>query len=493
MEVSVSDAKELATKPRQNLAERFHQDLDAYTPKLKDALPADIPVERFKRVLVTAVSTNPELLYADRRSLFNAAMRCAVDGLLPDGRQAALVVFRTDVKQRDPHTGIDHIRRIDAATYMPMLAGLRERMRKSGEVASAIAEAVFEKDHFRYQLGDNSFIEHEPPPLGVSRGQVIGAYAIIRLRNGEVIRDVLDRSMIEAARNVSRAKNSPMWTNFYWEGAKKTALRRAAKQAPFSSELRAVLDRDEEEPAIGQGPGLLPRQQEPQPEQYQISRSVEPTGPEFAVVDLDGVENLYGSAGAAGEALRICLDEAARLGPERLEGWWESNQSALQFLNAAGYGDVALGLVAAYDAAKQPASAPRRGRPPRASGTPAPEPPIEEQAPHAPPAGADDDDPFGLAEVDHHMPAEPPPPAEPSRSGLEIAVPLKAGKRDWRTWALALFGPKVRRCTTSNELADLLGANERNLEGARAAGSLAKAELDEMEKLIADQWQKVPA
>jgi len=41
-------------------------------------------------------------------------------------------VFRTDVKQRDPNTGIDHIRKIDAATYMPMLAGLRERMRKSG-------------------------------------------------------------------------------------------------------------------------------------------------------------------------------------------------------------------------------------------------------------------------------------------------------------------------------------------------------------------------
>ena len=489
----MSDAKELATKPRQNMAEVFYADLEHYTPNLKDTLPADIPVERFKRVLVTAVSTNPELLYADRRSLFNAAMRCAVDGLLPDGRQAALVVFRTDVKQRDPNTGIDHIRKIDAATYMPMLAGLRERMRKSGEVASAIAEAVFEKDHFRYRLGDDAMIEHEPPPLGVSRGQVIGAYAIIRLKNGEVIRDVLDRSMIEAARNVSRAKNSPMWTNFYWEGAKKTALRRAAKQAPFSSELRAVLDRDEEEPAIGQGPGLLPRQPEPQPEQCQISRSVEPTGPEFAVVDLDGVENIYGSAGAAGEALRLCLDEAARLGPERLDGWWEDNRVAVDFLAAAGHRELADDITRAYEAKRKPAQAPRRARQVRASETPAPEPPLEEQAPHAPPDadGDDDDDPFGLAEVDHHMPAEPPPPVEPQRSGLEIAVPLKAGKRDWRTWALALFGPKIRRCATSNELADLLGANEHNLEEARAA--LAPADAAELERVIAEQWQKVPA
>ena len=522
----MSDAKELATKPRQNMAEVFYADLEHYTPNLKDALPADIPVERFKRVLVTAVSTNPELLYADRRSLFNAAMRCAVDGLLPDGRQAALVVFRTDVKQRDPQTGIDHIRKIDAATYMPMLAGLRERMRKSGEVASAIAEAVFEKDHFRYRLGDDAMIEHEPPPLGVSRGQVIGAYAIIRLKNGEVIRDVLDRSMIEAARNVSRAKNSPMWTNFYWEGAKKTALRRAAKQAPFSSELRTVLDRDEEEPAIGQdlGPLTHHRQPEPQPEQDRIGRSVEPIGPEFAVVDLDGVENIYGAAGAAGEALRICLDEAARLGPERLEGWWEDNRNAVEFLAAAGHRDIADEITRAYETQRKPKPAgrsqtppageggrlapseaarrrmveeegypgslvPRRARQTRASEAPAPEPPIEEQAPHAPPADDADDDPFGLAEVDHHRPAEPPPPVDSDHSGLEIAVPLKNGKRDWRTWALALLGPKIRRCTASNELADLLGANEHNLEEARVA--LAAADRAELERIIAEQWKKL--
>jgi len=495
--------------PRQNLAEVFYSDLDAYTPNLRDALPADIPVERFKRVLVTAVSTNPELLYADRRSLFNAAMRCAVDGLLPDGRQAALVVFRTDVKQRDPNTGIDHVRKIDAATYMPMLAGLRERMRKSGEVASAVAEAVFERDVFSYRLGDDPYIEHRPPPLGEPRGQVIGAYAIIRLKNGEVIRDVMDRPMIEAARNVSRAKNSPMWTNFYWEGAKKTVLRRASKQAPFSSELRRVIDRDDEAPEIGPdiGPGLLARQPEPQREHYHIGNGAPPTGPEFAVVDLDGVENIYSSAGGAAEALRICLDEAARLGPERLAGWWQSNEGAIEFLAAAGYGDVAVELTRAYEAARPPAKpadrpipsghhqaplVPRRARQTQRSEEPAPEPPVEEQAPHAPPAG--DSDPF-----DHRMPPTEEPPSisqlptddpRESNARLEIVVPLKSGKRDYRTWALALLGPKVRRCGSSNELADLLGANEQPLEQARAPGSMSAADREEMERIIAEQWQK---
>jgi phage RecT family recombinase len=519
-------------QPRQNLAERFHADLDAYTPNLKDALPADIPVERFKRVLITAVSTNPDLLYADRRSLFNAAMRCAVDGLIPDGRQAALVTFRTDVKTRDPQTGIDHVRKMDVATYMPMLAGLRERMRKSGEVASAVAEAVFERDVFSYRLGDDPYIEHRPPPLGEPRGQVIGAYAIIRLKNGEVIRDVMDRPMIEAARNVSRAKNSPMWTNFYWEGAKKSVLRRASKQAPFSSELRRVIDRDDEAPEIGPDatPGLLARQPEPQREHYHIGNGGSPTGPEFAIVDLDGVESIYASAGAAYEAMLICLDEAARIGAERLEGWFESNQHAVQFLHAAGYADLASDVTRAYEQAKQPKPAgsssptdqqgapgpaaqsraraepdrgssvveeegypgslvPRRTRQTRPRETPATAAPAEEQAPHAPPAG--EADPFGLEEVDHRMPpTEEPPPADSRRPELEIVVPMKGGKRDWRTWALALLGPKVRRCATSNELADLLGANEQNLEEARAA--LAATDRAEMERVIAEQWQKLP-
>jgi hypothetical protein len=314
--------------------------------------------------------------------------------------------------------------------------------------------------------------------------------------------------MIEAARNVSRAKNSPMWTNFYWEGAKKTALRRAAKQAPFSSELRRVLDRDEEAPEIGPdpGPGLLPSQPEPQREQYQIGRAEPTDGPEFAVVDLDGVEHVYASAGAACEAMRLLLDEAARLGADRLDGWWESNQATIDFLAGAGHGDAVVALIRAYEQrrAKQqqaPSSemveedgypgslVPRRSRRTRESEAPAAEPPAEKQTPHAPPTGAADDDPFGLAELGHHRmpPTEEPPPV----SGLEIAPPLKNGKRDWRTWALALFAVKVRRCSSSNELADLLGANEQNLEEARAA--LVPADLAELERIIAEQWQKVPA
>ena len=51
--------------------------LDAYTPNFVAALPEEISVEHFKRMVITAVNTNPDLIHADRRTFFNACVKCA--------------------------------------------------------------------------------------------------------------------------------------------------------------------------------------------------------------------------------------------------------------------------------------------------------------------------------------------------------------------------------------------------------------------------------
>src|SRR5438552_225044 len=62
-------------------------------PQIQQALPAKVTLERFTRATLTAVQQNPELITVDKRSLYNSIVRCAQDGLLPDGREAALVIF----------------------------------------------------------------------------------------------------------------------------------------------------------------------------------------------------------------------------------------------------------------------------------------------------------------------------------------------------------------------------------------------------------------
>src|SRR3546814_9174090 len=75
-----------------------------------------IPVEKFHRVAVTAISSNPDLLNVDRTSLFGALMKAAQDGLLPDGREGAIVPFK------------------GKASWMPMVAGIMKKVRNSGEI-----------------------------------------------------------------------------------------------------------------------------------------------------------------------------------------------------------------------------------------------------------------------------------------------------------------------------------------------------------------------
>src|SRR5438552_10623132 len=77
----------------------FRQTLSqpAFREQLKMALPDHIPVDRFIRVTLTAVQTNPDLLNpqkVQRQSLFGALTKAAQDGLLPDGREGVIIPYK---------------------------------------------------------------------------------------------------------------------------------------------------------------------------------------------------------------------------------------------------------------------------------------------------------------------------------------------------------------------------------------------------------------
>jgi recombination protein RecT len=228
--------------------------IEAFTPQFSAALPDNIPVAKFKRVLVTALNQNKDLPRCDRHSLFLAAVKCAQDGLYPDGREAALVPFGGQV------------------TYMPMVTGLRRLM--ASEVIVATTEVVYENDRFRYVLGDDASIEHEPPPLDQDRGQPIGAYCSIKLKSGGHIREVMSRAEIERIRTMYSKASRPdaPWNQHWGEMARKTVLKRAAKQVAFSPEVAQAFTREDDDAAliidhnlIGEPPPLAEPQPAPRP------------------------------------------------------------------------------------------------------------------------------------------------------------------------------------------------------------------------------------
>jgi recombination protein RecT len=213
--------------------------LDTMLGQFAAVLPKHIPAERFGRVVLTAVQTNPDLLNVERRSLWNACMKAAQDGLLPDGRLGALVVYKD--KRRGP-----------IAQWLPMIAGIRQKVRNSGEVATWEVHVVHERDLFDFELGDEPHIVHRP--VRGDRGRIIAAYSIAVLKTGERSREVMWIDEIEAIRKGSRASDSGPWVTHYSEMCRKTVAKRHAKVLPMSSDLDDLLRRDDDdEPATAAG------------------------------------------------------------------------------------------------------------------------------------------------------------------------------------------------------------------------------------------------
>lgn len=223
-----TNSKELA--PIEQVRSSFQQ----MEEQFKMALPPQITPEKFVRVAMTAVQTNPELLKADRKSLFSACMKAAQDGLLPDGREAALVTFETRA------LGL-------IAQYMPMIGGILKKVRNSGELASVTAQMVYLNDKFRYWVDDSGeHVEHDPQLFGDERGKVIGVYALAKTKDGAVYIEVMTANQVMAVKNVSRAKNGPWSGPFEHEMWRKTAIRRLSKRLPMSTDLEQVVTRDDE-------------------------------------------------------------------------------------------------------------------------------------------------------------------------------------------------------------------------------------------------------
>lgn len=201
-------------------------DVERMEGQFKLALPAHIPVERFARVVMTAVGSNPDLLKADRASLLEASLKAAQDGLLPDGRDGALVIYGQKVQ------------------WMPMIAGILKKVRNSGELLSISAYVAHEKDKFFYRLGDDETIEHEPF-LDGDPGKPRIVYAVAKTKDGGTYREVMTVGEVEKVRAVSKAKNAGPWTQWWGEMARKTVLRRLAKRLPMSTDLDDVIRRDD--------------------------------------------------------------------------------------------------------------------------------------------------------------------------------------------------------------------------------------------------------
>jgi len=197
----------------------------------------------FTQVVIRAVQEQPDLLNADRNSLFLACQTAAQDGLLPDRKDGALVIYNTKVGDRW----------IKKVQWQPMIGGLRKKLADHG--FNIRAEIVYENDDFAYEMGDEPKIIHRPKVFG-DRGDIVGAYAIATDDKGKMYRDTMDLAELEKVRASSKNAEGNIWVTWLTEMYRKTVAKRLFKQLPLiSTALSDLLDRDNEQFSVGKPTG----------------------------------------------------------------------------------------------------------------------------------------------------------------------------------------------------------------------------------------------
>ena len=206
------------------------QDLGKMRDEFAKSLPGHITADKFVRTAQTAIALTRNIdRVKNPQSLMAACSKAASDGLILDGREAALV--------------IDHQGDVQ---YRPMMRGLLKLAYNSGEIKSIMVEPVRDSDVFEYSPTADDPIVHKID-LRQDRGEVYAYYALAKLKNGGMVHEVMSNSDVHRIRDRSDAfkaykagkiKSTP-WHTDEVEMGRKTVFRRLSKYLPSSTDRDA--------------------------------------------------------------------------------------------------------------------------------------------------------------------------------------------------------------------------------------------------------------
>lgn len=202
--------------------------------EIKKALPSVLTPERFTRIVLSALSSNPKLAETTPQSFLGAMMTAAQLGMEPNTPlgQAYLLPYwngRNNCYECQFQLGYK---------------GLLDLAYRSGDISSIQAQIVYENDNFSYAYGLEPELKHIPAKA--ERGDPTHVYAVFRTKLDGFGYEVasIDDIRTHAQRYSKSFGNGPWQTNFE-EMAKKTVLKRVLKYAPLKSEFVRKLVQDE--------------------------------------------------------------------------------------------------------------------------------------------------------------------------------------------------------------------------------------------------------
>lgn len=202
--------------------------------EIAKALPTVLTGERFTRMLLTAMSNNPQLTLCTPTSFMGAMMQAAQLGVEPNTPlgQAYLIPYKN--------------KGVLECQFQLGYKGLIDLAYRSGDVTIIQAHEVCENDDFTYEFGLEPKLHHVPAKT--NRGEIVYFYGMFKTKAGGYGFHVMSVEEIkEHAKKYSQSYNSQYspWTKNFAEMGKKTVLKACLKYAPIKTEFVRGMSADE--------------------------------------------------------------------------------------------------------------------------------------------------------------------------------------------------------------------------------------------------------
>lgn len=209
------------------------------------ALPKHMNPDRMARVAMTCIRTIPKLMDCKPQSLFGAIIQCSQLGLEPGTPLGHAYLLPFDKKERRGSQWV--VIRTDVQLIIGY-RGMLDLARRSGQIESIEAHAVYDGDLFECELGLDSKLRHVPDWSNPKRDDpknITFVYAVAKLKDGGVQFQVMGRKGVEQIRARSKSKDNGPWMTDWEQMALKTVVRRLFKWLPVSIEIQNAVAIDE--------------------------------------------------------------------------------------------------------------------------------------------------------------------------------------------------------------------------------------------------------
>lgn len=235
--------RHLTTQP--SPAKQLQQVLQRSWDRIAAVMPREMNEQRLYQMFVSAINREPKLAECTVESVLSCFMRCTSLGLEPSNVNGLGMAYILPYGNKN-RTGQKE------ATLIIGYKGMLTLARRSGDLQSIHAQAVYEGDEFEYwedehgqhfKFRANRNAEHDPAKL-------TDVYVNAQLTNGGFVFEHMTRAEVDAImrRSPSASAKSTPWKTDYEAMALKTVIRRSFRYLPVSTEAQHAVTADESTP-----------------------------------------------------------------------------------------------------------------------------------------------------------------------------------------------------------------------------------------------------